>query len=132
MWGRLVACGGLSGRLRTSPLMVIVGCAAKHKRYHDRSMWVLIGAISLAIWVVLLLARGGFWRFRDVIESDRAPGNSPAPAVAAVIPARDEAGTIGQAVQSLLASRYAGPLRVFVVDDHSSDGTAEVARKAAH
>jgi hopene-associated glycosyltransferase HpnB len=94
-------------------------------------MWVLIGAISLAIWVALLVARGGFWRFREVIEIDPVPDDAPAPAVAVVIPARDEATTIGQAVRSLLASRYAGPLRVFVVDDHSSDGTAEVARKAA-
>ena len=93
-------------------------------------MWVLLGAISLAIWVVLLVARGGFWRFRDVIERDPVPDDALAPAVAVVIPARDEAEVIGQAVHSLLASRYAGPLHVFVVDDHSSDGTAGVARKA--
>jgi hopene-associated glycosyltransferase HpnB len=93
-------------------------------------MWVILGAVSLAIWVVLLVARGGFWRFRDVIERDAVPDDALAPAVAVVIPARDEAETIGQAVHSLVTSRYAGPLHVFVVDDHSSDATADVARKA--
>ncbi len=47
-----------------------------------------------------------------------------------VIPARDEAESIGQAIRSLLAQDYDGRLRIFVVDDHSSDGTAEVAQAA--
>jgi len=47
-----------------------------------------------------------------------------------VIPARDEAESIGQTVRSLLAQDYDGRLRIFVVDDHSSDATAEVARAA--
>jgi hopene-associated glycosyltransferase HpnB len=93
-------------------------------------MWVAIGAVSLAIWLVLLLARGGFWRFREVIEDDPPPGVSSMPAVAVVIPARDEAAVVGRAIRSLLDSEYAGPMRVFVVDDHSSDGTAEAARSA--
>jgi hopene-associated glycosyltransferase HpnB len=93
-------------------------------------MWVVIGALSLAIWVVLLVARGGFWRFHDVLEQDPLPDGAPAPAVAVVIPARDEAASIGRAVDSLLSSRYAGPLHVFVVDDDSSDGTADMARSA--
>jgi hopene-associated glycosyltransferase HpnB len=52
------------------------------------------------------------------------------PSVAVIIPARDEAESIGDAVRSLVASRYDGPLRVFVIDDHSSDGTADIARQA--
>jgi hopene-associated glycosyltransferase HpnB len=95
-------------------------------------MWIAIGVLSLVIWLVLLLRRGGFWLFREVIERDDllAPEGQRMPAVAAIIPARDEAETIRQAVQSLLASRYAGPLHVFVVDDHSSDGTGCIARQA--
>jgi len=54
-----------------------------------------------------------------------------APAVVAVIPARDEADVIGEAVASLLGQEYGGSLRVIVVDDGSSDGTAAVARDAA-
>lgn len=52
------------------------------------------------------------------------------PAIAVVIPARDEAELIGTSVRSLLAQDYPGPLSVFVVDDDSTDGTAEAARQA--
>ncbi len=93
-------------------------------------MWIIVGAVSLAIWIVLLAARGGFWRFSNVLDADPAPDDAGAPSVAVVIPARDEAEVIGRAVESLLSSHYAGALHVFVVDDHSSDGTAEIAKQA--
>ena len=48
-----------------------------------------------------------------------------------VIPARDEAAVIGETVQSLLGQTCAESIHIFVVDDHSSDGTAEAAREAA-
>lgn len=44
-----------------------------------------------------------------------------------VVPARDEAGTIGLIVREL---RAAGAARVVVVDNGSTDGTAEIARAA--
>jgi hopene-associated glycosyltransferase HpnB len=47
------------------------------------------------------------------------------------VPARNEAEGIGKAVSSLLAQTLAPPLHVIVVDDGSTDGTAEEARKAA-
>lgn len=50
--------------------------------------------------------------------------------VAVVIPARDEEATIERAVRSLGAQDYPGELRVFVVDDHSGDRTAEIARES--
>ena len=48
-----------------------------------------------------------------------------------VIPARDEAEVIGQALSSLFAQAYDGPLHIVLVDDHSTDGTAMLARAAA-
>ena len=51
--------------------------------------------------------------------------------IAVVIPARDEAAVIGETVLSLLAQSCADSIQVFVVDDHSSDDTAGVARCAA-
>lgn len=89
-----------------------------------------IGAFSLAIWIYLMLGRGGFWRMN---VDDETPTGSAVPAkrVAAVVPARNEASTVGQTIQSLLAQKYGGPFHTFLVDDHSSDGTAEIARRAA-
>jgi cellulose synthase/poly-beta-1,6-N-acetylglucosamine synthase-like glycosyltransferase len=91
---------------------------------------ILTGAsvLSLVVWVYLALFHGGFWRVRD----QPAPvGQAPARRVAVVIPARDEADVVGRAVASLARQDYAGDLRIFVVDDHSTDGTADRARQAS-
>ena len=61
----------------------------------------------------------------------RRPSAIGWPAVTAVIPARDEAQGVGQTVGSLLRQDYPGPFSVILVDDQSTDGTAEVARQAA-
>jgi hopene-associated glycosyltransferase HpnB len=89
-----------------------------------------LSCISLLIWCVLLFARGGFWRARPAAPLASAPREAW-PAVAAVVPARNEADVIAQAVGTLLAQEYPGPFHVIVVDDHSTDGTADAARAAA-
>jgi hopene-associated glycosyltransferase HpnB len=84
----------------------------------------------LAIWAYLIVARGGFWRAADRDgETPAWPG--PWPGVTAVVPARDEAESVGETVASLLRHDYPGPFTVIVVDDQSHDGTATVARAAA-
>ena len=85
------------------------------------------GALPLAIWAYLLLARGRFWR-PDTLP---APGPGVSARVVAVVPARNEAEHIAQAVGSLLTQRWDGQVQVIVVDDGSTDGTADVARQAA-
>ncbi len=92
-------------------------------------MAVGIGAATVAIWVCLLFFRGGFWwlPYRPASIAASVGGRS----VVAVIPARDEAAVVGRAVASLLAQDYDGNFRIVVVDDQSSDGTAEAARTAA-
>jgi hopene-associated glycosyltransferase HpnB len=88
-----------------------------------------IGVATVAIWVYLLFFRGGFWwapyRLTPVVSG------ASAPSVVAVIPARDESAVIGRAVASLLAQEYQGSFHILVVDDQSSDDTAEIARAAA-
>lgn len=93
------------------------------------AMAVVIGAATAAIWVYLLFFRGGFWwlPYQPAPVAANVGGRS----VVGVIPARDEAAVIGRAVASLLAQDYDGNFRVVVVDDQSSDGTAEAARTAA-
>ena len=91
-------------------------------------------AVPLAIWLYLLLARGGFWRVsRSVRRQSSSEGALRAGGrrVIAVVPARNEAEGIGRAVRSLLAQTLAAPMRVIVIDDGSTDGTAEEARRAA-
>ena len=85
------------------------------------------GVATAAIWLYLLLFRGGFWRLRP----EAAPGAPTPRSVVAVIPARDEAACVGRAIASLLSQRYPGEFRIVLVDDHSSDGTAAVATAAA-
>jgi hopene-associated glycosyltransferase HpnB len=85
------------------------------------------GVATAAIWLYLLLFRGGFWRLRP----EAAPGAPPPRSVLAVIPARDEAACVGRAIASLFAQRYPSALRIVLVDDHSSDGTATIATAAA-
>jgi hopene-associated glycosyltransferase HpnB len=89
----------------------------------------LLASMVLAIWLYLLLGRGGFWLGRE--RNDAIGGQGPWPAITAVIPARDEAECVGETVVSLLRQDYAGEFHVVLVDDQSRDGTAEVARAAA-
>ncbi len=89
----------------------------------------LVAAIPLAIWIYLFLARGNFWQ---LCEDDIVPKSlGDWPHVAVVVPARNEAETIAQSVDSLAKQDYPGEFYIIVVDDHSEDGTAALARNAA-
>ncbi|PYU49485.1 MAG: glycosyl transferase family 2 [Acidobacteria bacterium] len=89
----------------------------------------LLAAIPLAIWIYLFLARGNFWQVREEETQQEPLLNWPR--VASVVPARNEAGTIARTVSSLAGQDYPGEFSIVVVDDHSEDGTAALARKAA-
>lgn len=75
--------------------------------------------------VVLIRARNS--RSLDDISADVAP---PAPFVSVIIPARNEQRNVEQCLRSVLSSRYPS-FEVLVVDDHSSDGTGDLARAIA-
>src|SRR5712672_1155641 len=91
-----------------------------------------ISSISFAIWLYLALARGNFWRLRE-FDDDVAPHEPPSRwlRVIAIVPARNEAATIAQAVTSLLQQDYPGEFSLILVDDHSEDATAQIAHQAA-
>jgi hopene-associated glycosyltransferase HpnB len=91
----------------------------------------VLATLALAVWVYLMTARGRYWLAGE--RDDRAVPAPPAvwPRVTAVIPARDEAETIGTTIRSLLGQAYPGAFSIVLVDDESRDGTAEAARSAA-
>jgi chlorobactene glucosyltransferase len=61
-------------------------------------------------------------------ESDIPPDNPPL--VSVIVPARNEAHNIARCVKSILSTTYPN-LELIVVDDSSTDGTAQIARDAA-
>lgn len=91
----------------------------------------LLAALSLGVWLYLIVGRGGFWRCaeRDDALAPASPENWPA--VAAIVPARDEAEVIAQSLGSLLDQDYPGRFSIVLVDDQSSDGTAAIAQNVA-
>lgn len=97
-------------------------------RENPVSIPVVLGVVALAIWLVLIFARGLFWLPR---LPPSAPEPQRWPAVVAVVPARDEAAVIERSIGSLLAQDYPGAFSIVLVDDHSGDGTAEIARRLA-
>src|ERR1035441_10517699 len=91
----------------------------------------LAAAVTLALWLYLLFFRGAFWREFLNRDAPPEPPLSHPPRIVAVIPARNEAATVARAVHSLAAQHCPGVFHIVVVDDDSTDGTADTARAAA-
>jgi hopene-associated glycosyltransferase HpnB len=83
--------------------------------------------LSLLIWLYLICLHGRFWS-----SGPQLLPSTPVefPEVDIIVPARDEVATIGPVIASLIAQDYAGPFRVTLVDDNSTDGTAAAAGTA--
>ena len=81
--------------------------------------WVVIPAVIL-------------WRLRDSASLDAYPAQLPAdaPLLSVVLPARNEAHNIEACLRSILLTAYPN-IEVIVVDDHSHDGTGDIARRIA-
>ena len=94
------------------------------------SLLYAIALASIAAWVALMGFRGRFWRADQRMDGECAELDRW-PDVAAVIPARNEAETIGPALSSLLGQDYPGAFSLVLVDDGSDDGTAQEARRVA-
>ncbi len=87
--------------------------------------------LSLIIWLGLLCLWGQFWRTDQQLEIAETQLQS-LPTVCAVIPARNEADLISNTMRSLLLQDYPGVFNIFLVDDRSTDGTANFAEGVAH
>jgi hopene-associated glycosyltransferase HpnB len=90
------------------------------------------GLLSLTLWLYLAFARGTFWRLRPFDDDLAQHPSVPAwPTVVAIVPARNEADTIGKTVAALLQQDYPGDFSILVVDDHSEDATSQIAQQTA-
>jgi hopene-associated glycosyltransferase HpnB len=88
--------------------------------------------VALVAWAWLTAFWGGYWRTDQRLPARRAaPPPAGWPAVAIVVPARDEADVLPRTLPTLLSQEYPGPVTLVLVDDGSTDGTAEVARDLA-
>jgi hypothetical protein len=91
-----------------------------------------VGTVSRLVAAGALLAAAGAGhavlntRLLRRPETDPPP---PATAVSVLLPVRDEADRVGRCLAALLAQ--SAPVQVLVLDDGSTDGTAEVARRVA-
>src|SRR5947209_6301238 len=94
------------------------------------SMFATIaGVIAALVWVFLLLARGKFWQARRLI-TPMAPVTTTVK-IAVIIPARNEAQVIARSVTSLLHQTCSSSIHIFLIDDGSTDHTAQIARWTA-
>lgn len=89
--------------------------------------WAIVAALSC---VAMLVGAITLVRRCPQLASLRVPDPPTWPALGVVIPACDEATTIGPALASLLAQDYPR-LDVVVVDDRSTDGTTAVVDRLA-
>jgi glucosyl-3-phosphoglycerate synthase len=86
-----------------------------------------VAALSLAIWLYLLFGRGLFWLERPRPAPPAPPRH---PAIVVVIPARDEAATIGgivTAIRDELVEQVRLVDELVVIDSDSTDQTARIA-----
>jgi len=84
-----------------------------------------LAAAGLVLWTLVLVLPWRPWSTRERLET--GPRSAPVRLhdVTALIPARDEAAHIAETLRALAAQGEG--LRIVVVDDESSDGTAQAA-----
>ena len=86
-----------------------------------------LSAFAALVWFVTLCLPWQSWRTREFLETNADVVASDLSDITVVIPARNEAAVIETTLLSL--TEQGQGLKVILVDDESTDGTAELARK---
>jgi glycosyltransferase involved in cell wall biosynthesis len=91
--------------------------------------WIALGlsAAVLAVWITRVIAIHSASARGPVLSRDTAPDAAPAGRISIIVPARDEEANIAAALETLRAQDYPD-VEILVVDDRSSDRTAEIVR----
>jgi cellulose synthase/poly-beta-1,6-N-acetylglucosamine synthase-like glycosyltransferase len=91
----------------------------------------LTGLFLFFVYAACLVFYRQAWRALPVFEPPSS--FTPATTITVIIPARNEEDNIGPLLETLRAQDYPpGLFEVIVVDDHSTDGTADVVRRYPH
>jgi len=89
----------------------------------------LLTAGSCAIWIIILILPWRPWSVKESLDSNSSTESLDLSDVTALIPARNEAATIIASLQSL--AKQGQGLNIILVDDQSTDNTAELAQQSA-
>lgn len=81
------------------------------------------------LWLGLLIDPARRWDFQPTDAGGPPPDPESWPEVAVLIPARNEAESLPRTLPAWLDQDYPGQLTLYVIDDRSSDGTADIARQ---
>lgn len=87
------------------------------------SILIILGSLT---WPFILLLPWKPWSTRERLENDDSSPEIDVSDVTVLIPARDEAASISRTLAAL--ERQGKNLTVIVIDDQSSDGTADLAK----
>ena len=92
-------------------------------------IWNFLAVLGAAIWLAILLMPWRPWSTNEYIDTASPCSLEDLSQITVLIPARNEAETIS-AVLTALKEQGRG-LNIILVDDRSTDGTAEAARRVA-
>lgn len=81
--------------------------------------------VAVLLWWLLLLLPWQPWRCRESLDAEADTFQEDLSEITILIPARNEAATLGTVLAALAAQ--GGDIKVVVVDDQSEDDTAQVA-----
>src|SRR5579872_2421285 len=99
----------------------------------SRNFMEITASVAFAAAIFLLIVRA--LRQRGLLQElspVRAGANHEWPTVAVIVPARNEAANIAACLLTLTRQNYpADRLRIFVIDDGSSDGTPVIVSRLA-
>ena len=88
------------------------------------SILIILGSLA---WPVILLLPWKPWSTRERLESHNVASDPDLSDITVLIPARDEAASIARTLGGL--EQQGNHLAVIVIDDQSTDGTADLAQK---
>ena len=95
---------------------------------HSEAIWLWLTVPGALLWAGVLLSPWLPWLTRESLESCSENDEVDLSDVTVLIPARDESAVIGTTLGCLKVQGR--NLRIVVIDDQSTDGTAEIARSA--